>query len=76
MRILMVRLSALGDVVMAGGLPAALRARHPDAHITWLVQEGFETLPAADPALDEVLVWPRRQWRALGRSASSMRVPT
>ena len=65
MRILMVRLSALGDVVMASGLPAALRARHPDAHITWLVQEGFETLPAADPALDEVLVWPRRQWRAL-----------
>jgi heptosyltransferase-1 len=66
LRILIVRLSALGDVVMAGGLPAALRARHPDAHIAWLVQEGFEALPAANPAVDEVIVWPRRQWRQLG----------
>jgi heptosyltransferase-1 len=64
-RILIVRLSALGDIVMAGGLPGALRARYPDAHIAWLVQEGFEALPAANPALDEVLVWPRRQWREL-----------
>ena len=61
MRILIVRLSALGDIVMAGGLPGALRARYPAAHIAWLVQEGFEALPAANPALDEVLVWPRRQ---------------
>jgi heptosyltransferase-1 len=67
MRILIVRLSALGDVVMAGGLPAALRARHPDAHVAWLVQEGFEALPAANPAVDEVIVWPRRQWRVLGQ---------
>ena len=65
MRILIVRLSALGDIVMAGGLPGALRARYPAAHIAWLVQEGFEALPAANPALDEVLVWPRRQWREL-----------
>lgn len=67
MRILIVRLSALGDVVMAGGLPAALRARHPGAHIAWLVQEGFEALPAANPAVDEVIVWPRRCWQALWR---------
>ena len=65
MRVLIVRLSALGDVVMAGGLPAALRARHPHAHIAWLVQEGFEALPAANAAVDEVIVWPRRQWQAL-----------
>ncbi|MFZ5491108.1 MAG: glycosyltransferase family 9 protein [Pseudomonadota bacterium] len=67
MRLLIVRLSALGDVVMAGGLPAALRARHPQAHIAWLVQEGFEALPAANAAVDEVIVWPRRQWQALWR---------
>lgn len=65
MRILIVRLSALGDIVMAGGLPGALRARYPAAHIAWLVQEGFDALPAANPAVDEVLVWPRRQWREL-----------
>lgn len=67
MRVLIVRLSALGDVVMAGGLPAALRARYPHAHIAWLVQEGFETLPMANPDVDEVVVWPRRRWQALWR---------
>lgn len=67
MRILIVRLSALGDVVMAGGLPAALRARYPHAHIAWLVQEGFEALPAANRDVDEVVVWPRRRWHALWR---------
>ena len=34
-RILIVRLSAIGDVVMASGLIPALRARHPDAHLAW-----------------------------------------
>ncbi|VAX03281.1 ADP-heptose--lipooligosaccharide heptosyltransferase II, partial [hydrothermal vent metagenome] len=37
-RILIVRLSAIGDVVMASPLIRALRDRYPEAHIAWLVQ--------------------------------------
>jgi len=67
-RILVVRTSAIGDIVFASGLAAALRERYPAAHVAWLVEEGFEDLLRAHPAVDEVIGWPRRQWRQLWRS--------
>ena len=39
MRILLVRLGALGDIVHAIPVAAALRRAHPDARIDWLVSE-------------------------------------
>jgi ADP-heptose:LPS heptosyltransferase len=58
-RILVVRLGALGDV--ARTLPAAslLRAAYPGAHLAWLVEPGAASLLAAQPWIDEVLVFPR-----------------
>ncbi|TCO81613.1 heptosyltransferase-1 [Plasticicumulans lactativorans] len=64
-RILIVRLSAIGDVVMASGLIPALRARHPDAHLAWLIEPAAAPLLAANPRLDEVIVWPRGEWQRL-----------
>ena len=37
-RILVIRLSAIGDVVMASPLIAALRRRYPAAYLAWLVE--------------------------------------
>jgi len=63
--ILIIRLSAIGDIVMASPLIAALREQYPQARIAWLVQpEGYELL-AANEQLDEVIVWPRGEWRQL-----------
>jgi len=67
-RILLVRTSAIGDIVFASGLAAALREAHPQAHIAWLVEEGLEDLLRGDPAIDEVLAWPRRRWQGLWRA--------
>ena len=67
MRILVTRLSAIGDIVFASPLVDALRARYPDARISWLVQPESQELLCHHPALDEVLVWPRREWQALWR---------
>ena len=67
-RILVVRTSAIGDIVFASGLADALRERYPAAHLAWLVEEGLEDLLRAHPAIDEVMSWPRRQWRQLWRS--------
>jgi heptosyltransferase-1 len=61
--ILIIRLSAIGDVVMASPLAAALRRAHPDARLTWLVEPAAAGLLDANPDLDEVLVWPRAEWR-------------
>lgn len=43
-RILIVKLAALGDVIMASTLVPAIRARRPDAEITWLTSEGIAPL--------------------------------
>lgn len=65
MRILVIRLSALGDIVMASGLIPALRARWPEAHIAWLAEPAGAALLEANPRLDEVIRLPRPDWRAL-----------
>lgn len=66
-RILIIRLSALGDVVMASGLIPALRHLHPQAHIAWLVEPAAAPLLRHNPRLDEVIVWPRGEWQQLWR---------
>ena len=53
---------------MASPLIAALRARHPRARLAWLVQPEAAALLQANTALDEVIVWPRGEWRRLLRS--------
>jgi heptosyltransferase-1 len=61
-RILIIRLSAIGDVVMATPLIQALRDRYPEAYLAWLVQPEAQALLSANPGLDEVVVWPRNDW--------------
>ncbi len=60
--ILIVKLSAIGDVVHT--LPAlnALRRYYPQAHISWLVEEAAANLLSGHPALDRVLVSRRKAW--------------
>jgi 3-deoxy-D-manno-octulosonic-acid transferase/heptosyltransferase-1 len=61
-KILIVKLSAIGDVVHT--LPAlnALRRHYPEAHITWLVEEAAADLVVGHPALDRVLISKRKRW--------------
>jgi heptosyltransferase-1 len=66
-RILLIRLSAIGDVAMASGLLPPLRAAHPDAHIAWLAEPAAADLLRANPRLNEVIVWPRAAWLKLWR---------
>jgi len=60
--ILIVKLSAIGDVIHT--LPAlnVLRRQYPGAHITWLVEEAAAGLLQGHPALDRVLVSRRKHW--------------
>ncbi|NNC24404.1 glycosyltransferase family 9 protein [Salinisphaera sp. USBA-960] len=62
-RILIVRLSAIGDVVMASGMIRALRRRYPRARLVWLTGPGPDALLRANDELDEVIVWHRHVWR-------------
>ena len=65
--ILVVRLSAIGDIVFASPLVAALRRAWPEARIVWLVQPECRALLDRHPDLDEVIVCNLGQWRRLWR---------
>lgn len=66
-RILIVRTSAIGDVVFASPLAAAIRRTHPDAFVAWLVEPGIDALIAHDPNVDARILWPKAEWTRLWR---------
>ena len=64
-RILLVRLSALGDCLAAIPVFQALREQFPHAHLAWAIQDNFAPLIRNLPGLDELFVFPRMRWRTL-----------
>ena len=62
MNILIVKLSAIGDVVHTLPSLAALKGHFPDAHITWVIEEAAADLIKNHPYLDRVIVSHRKQW--------------
>lgn len=67
-KILILRTSAIGDVVMSSHLAEGLRRTYPDAHICWLAEPQVAPLLEHHPALDSVLVWPKMRWKELLRT--------
>lgn len=56
-RILIIRLSAIGDCVMASPLAQALRAHFPDAYIAWAVRDKSRAVVEGNPFIDEIIPW-------------------
>ena len=62
-RILLLRTSALGDVVHCLPVLRALRRARPAARIGWVVEAPIAPLLSGHPDLDELLVVRLRRWR-------------
>ena len=62
MNILIVKLSAIGDVIHTLPSLAALRKLYPEAHITWVVEEAAAGLVKNHPLLNAVLISRRKSW--------------
>ncbi len=62
MNILIVKLSAVGDVIHTLPSLAALRRRFPEAHISWVVEEAAADLLRDHPCLDRLIVSRRKRW--------------
>ncbi len=60
--ILIVRLSAIGDVVHCTPVAASLKAAWPECRITWLVGEVAAELVKYNPHVDETIVWSRERF--------------
>ncbi len=74
-KILIIRLSAIGDVIRT--LPAlrALRTKLPEAFIGWAVEDSSADLLTGHPDLDRVFVFKRSEWKKNRGRASGLLAP-
>jgi lipopolysaccharide heptosyltransferase I len=70
-RILLVKPSAVGDVIHTVPVLARLRARYPAARIDWLLTPAIAELIRHHPALSNVLLFARNDYARFGRSWSA-----
>jgi len=71
MRILIVKLSSLGDVIQTMAVVPDLLAVFPEAQIDWVVEEAFAPLVARVRGLRAVLPIAQRRWRKSYFSAAT-----
>jgi heptosyltransferase-1 len=72
MRILIVKLSSIGDVVHALPAAALIRRVLPDAHISWVVERRAGAILKDSAAIDELVEIDTRAWRRHMLSASTL----
>lgn len=61
-RIVLIKPSALGDIVQALPVLAILRQRFPKAHISWVVNRGYVSLLEGHPHLNDIIPFDRSVW--------------
>ena len=64
-RILIVKMSSLGDVIHALPTLYAIRKNWPNAHITWAVHEQFSGPLPGKPWLDDVLFIDKKKLKSI-----------
>jgi heptosyltransferase-1 len=63
MRVLIVKMSSMGDVVHAQPVVADLHAHLPGVTIDWVCEKPFVAIPAMNPGVSTVLPISMRDWR-------------
>lgn len=71
-RILLIKPSALGDVVHALPVLKLLRQRFPDAYLTWMISPAFASLIRHHPDIDGVLEFDRKGLGNLSHGADGV----
>ena len=71
LRILAIRFSSIGDILLTTPLLRALRGRHPAAHLAMLTKEPFSPLVSDNPRLNEVIAF--RAGQSLDQLAAELR---
>ncbi|HVL54911.1 MAG TPA: lipopolysaccharide heptosyltransferase I [Burkholderiaceae bacterium] len=73
MRVLLVKMSSMGDVVHAQPVAVDIRRHLPQARIDWVVEQPFAAIPAMNEAVDRVIPIAWRKWRRRLRDAEVRR---
>ena len=72
-RILVVRLSSMGDVIHALPAVTRLKSRLADAEVSWVIEPQWACLLKDNPYVDRVIEAPLRRWRARKFQAQTWR---
>jgi heptosyltransferase-1 len=71
LKILLVRVSSLGDVLHNLPMVADIVRHHPDATIDWVVEEAYASLVRLNPHVRNIIPFALRRWRkSLGSAAT------
>jgi len=62
--ILIIKLSAIGDVIHALPVAPALKQRFPQAKITWIVEQPAYDLLTNNPCIDEIIVFEKPKFKS------------
>lgn len=72
LKILIVRLSAIGDVAHTLPILHALKTKYPDCKIGWAVEDRASDLIVNNPLVDKVFVFPKNKWKKRGFSFENL----
>mgnify|MGYP000009085536 FL=1 len=64
--ILVVKLSAIGDVIHALPVSYAIKETYPDAHLTWVVEPTAYPILEDNPYIDDIILFEKAKFRSLG----------
>ncbi len=67
MKILIIKPSALGDIVQALPVLTGLKRRWPAAQIDWIVNDSLKEILEGHPCLRQVILYPRKRWTTPAR---------
>lgn len=65
-KILIIRLSAIGDVVHTLPLASAIKNSDKESYIGWAVEDVSQDLIINNPLIDKYYVFPKKQWKKRG----------
>lgn len=65
MKILVVKLTSMGDAIHLLPALSDLQTRYPDAKVDWMIEGGFAEIPTWHSSVDRVIPAHTRRWRKL-----------
>lgn len=73
LKILIVRLSAIGDTIHSIPVACAIKDSFPSSCIGWIVEDRSKDLLINNPCVDKVFVMPKSKWKKQGLSLKTIR---
>ena len=61
--VLIIKMGAAGDVLMATPMLTALHAAHPGIRVTWMVEDSHAALLSGNPLIARVIPFRSSRWR-------------